>query len=215
MKLFASWSGGKDCMLALYRVQKENKHVVTRLINMCDASSAHSRSHGMPKYLIEQQAVSLGIKILQPVSDFKAYETVFKEAIITLKKQGVTGGVFGDIYLQVHRDWIERVCKEMDIEPIFPLWKNNTNDLLHEFVNNGFKSIVVSVNNDLLPQSWLGREINNVFTDDILPLQGIDPCAENGEYHSFVFDGPIFNKPVAFSRGQEFFKDNHWFLNLQ
>ncbi|HEY4785495.1 MAG TPA: diphthine--ammonia ligase [Bacteroidales bacterium] len=215
MRLFTSWSGGKDCTLALYRILQDNKHEVTHILNMCDTDNSHSRSHGMPKHLIAQQAASLGIEILQPVSDFKNYETIFKETIKTLKEKGVAGGVFGDIYLQVHRDWIERVCAEMEIQPFFPLWENNTTDLLKEFINDGFKTIVVSVNSKSLPQSWLGREINEKFIADILKLEGIDPCAENGEYHSFVYDGPIFKKPVTFSRGREFFKDNHWFLNLQ
>jgi diphthine-ammonia ligase len=215
MKLFVSWSGGKDCMLALYRTLKDKEHEVAHLINMCDSGSDQSRSHGMTRRLIMQQAVAIGIEILQPESNFEGYETHFKKAIGTIKEQGITGGVFGDIYLWEHRNWIERVCSEMEIQPFFPLWENNTSDLLLELINSGFKTIVVSVNSKFLPQPWLGREINKVLLADILKLDGIDPCAENGEYHSFVYDGPIFKKPVTFSRGQEFFKDNHWFLNIQ
>jgi diphthine-ammonia ligase len=215
MKLFVSWSGGKDCMLALYRILQDKKHEVSHLINMCDVDDKHSRSHGMRKHLIAQQAMSMGVEIIQPVSDFKSYEILFKASIRHLKEQGITGGVFGDIYLQVHRDWIERVCSEMGIQPFFPLWENNTSDLLQEFIHAGFKTIVVSVNAQHLPQSWLGRDIDTKFVADILKLDGIDPCAENGEYHSFVYDGPIFQSPVAFSKGQEYFKDNHWFLDLK
>lgn len=215
MNLFVSWSGGKDCMLALYRTMQQKKHTISHLINMCDADSANSRSHGMKKDLIAQQASSIGIEVLQPLSDFKSYENTFKSAIEEVKKHGVEGGVFGDIYLQVHRDWIERVCSEMEIQSFFPLWQNNTSDLLKEFILAGFKTIVVSVNTDFLPQSWLGRIIDNDFYTDIHNLKDIDPCAENGEYHSFVYDGPVFKTSVPFSRGKEYFRDNHWFLNLQ
>lgn len=214
MKLFASWSGGKDCMLALYRVLQDKQHEVSYLINMCDADGLHSRSHGMSKILVAQQAAALGIALVQPESDLKSYEIHFKAAIADLKKQGVTGGVFGDIYLQAHRDWIERVCAEMEIQPFFPLWENSTIDLMHEFIQAEFKTIVVSVNAQSLPQSWLGRVIDTQFMTDILQLEGVDPCAENGEYHSFVYDGPLFSKPVSFSNGEPYFKDNHWFLNL-
>ena len=215
MKLFVSWSGGKDCMLALYRILQNKRHDVTHLLTMCDIVDEHSHSHGIKKSLIEQQAQSLGIEIMQPKSDFRSYETNFKTAIYLLKKKGITGGIFGDIYLQPHRDWIERVCFEMDIVPLFPLWKNNTTEIIHEVIGSGFKTIVVSVNAQCLPESWLGRDIDNQFVADIIKLKAIDPCAENGEYHSFVYDGPLFSKPIAFSGGQEYFKDNHWFLNIQ
>jgi diphthine-ammonia ligase len=215
MKLFTSWSGGKDCMLALYRVLKEKEHEVSHLINMCDIDGMHSRSHGMGKHLIARQAMSMRVEIIQPESDFKSYEALFKKTIKNLKDQGITGGIFGDIYLQEHRDWIERVCSEMAIQPFFPLWQNNTTDLLHEFIHSGFKTIVVSVNAKHLPQSWLGRDIDKDFVRDILKLDGIDPCAENGEYHSFVYDGPILKEPVSFLKGQEYFKYNHWFLDLK
>lgn len=214
MKLFVSWSGGKDCMLALYRILKARQHTVTYLVNMCEAGGGRSRSHGVSKELIALQASALGIEIVQVESDFNLYEKKFKDVIGRLKKVGVEGGIFGDIYLQAHRDWIERVCREMDIQAIFPLWNNNTGDLLREFTDMGFKTIIVAVNADHLSASWLGREINTSFIDDILNMEGIDPCAENGEYHSFVYDGPLFIKPLMIERGKEYFKENHWFLEI-
>jgi diphthine-ammonia ligase len=215
MKLFVLWSGGKDCMLALHRIIQDKQHEVSYLVNMCDTDGGHSRSHGICKQLIAQQASSMGIDIMQPESDFVSYETCFKIVIASLKEKGITGGIFGDIYLQPHRDWIERVCSEMNIQPFFPLWKNNTIDLIHEFIDSGFKAIIISVNAQYIQQSWLGRDIDMNFLHDILELKNIDPCAENGEYHSFVYDGPIFREPVVFSKRRQYFKDNHWFLNLQ
>lgn len=214
MKVFVSWSGGKDCMLALHRVKKEGKHDVSCLLNMCDDESDKSRSHGLPKQLIRQQAYLLQIPVLQPVSGFSNYERVFKETILKLKAEGVEGGVFGDIYLQEHRTWIERVCREMATQPVFPLWDCNTTELIQEFVAEGYLSTLVSVNHQHLSADWLGRIIDNSFIRDILNLGNIDPCAENGEYHSFVYDGPLFKVPVAFTAGTPYFEKDHWFLNI-
>jgi uncharacterized protein (TIGR00290 family) len=181
---------------------------------MVDSKSDYSRSHGLKKQLVARQASALGINLIQQESDFSNYEPNFKQVIKTLKEKGVTGGVFGDIYLMEHRTWIERVCTEMDIKPFFPLWENDTRVLLNEFVNAGFKALTVSVNQSLLTQSWLGREIDESFSTDIIKLEGIDPCAENGEYHSFVYDGPIFQNSVSFEKGKEYSDNNHWFLEL-
>jgi len=214
MQLFVSWSGGKDCMLALYRVLHEKQHAVSHLVNMCDIDGLHSRSHGLKKHLIARQASAIGIEIVQQETDIKNYEANFKFVIDRLKRLGVTGGIFGDIYLQPHRDWIERVCAEMEIQPIFPLWNHLTIELVNEFIGLGFKTLTVSVNHQFLFQSWLGREIDNGFVNDILKLEGIDPCAENGEYHSFVYDGPLFKSAVPFVKVNEYYRDNHWFLEL-
>ncbi|HEX3008312.1 MAG TPA: diphthine--ammonia ligase [Bacteroidales bacterium] len=214
MKLFVSWSGGKDCMLALHRIQKEGEHHVHCLINMCDADSDKSRSHGIGKELIRQQARAMGLPILQPVSDFKSYETVFKATIEQIKTQGVEGGIFGDIYLQEHRTWIERVCADIRIHPFFPLWNCETSDLIREFVDEGFRSIVVAINQKHLEDAWLGRTIDHSFIGDITQLKNIDPCAENGEYHSFVFDGPLFNAPLKLTLGKTYQENGHLFQEI-
>ncbi len=214
MKAFASWSGGKDCMLALYRYLQKPENSVECLVNMCDSDNEHSRSHGINKSWIQKQALSMGIPVAQPISDFGGYEKAFKEQISILKKSGVQAGIFGDIYLEEHRTWINRVCSEMEIEPVFPLWGEDTGDLLKEFIAEGFQTIVVAVNNQMLDEQWLARIINTEFYNDIINLNGIDPCAENGEYHSFVFDGPLFKKPVKFTHGEKYAKVNHLFLKL-
>lgn len=214
MQVFVSWSGGKDCMLALYRTLQEKQHAVSHLVNMCDIDSEYSRSHGLKKHIIAQQATAMGIDIVQHKTDMKNYEANFKIVIEHLKSLGITGGVFGDIYLQPHRDWIERVCSETGIQPIFPLWNCNTVDLINEFIHSSFKALTVSVNEKHLPKTWLGRELDYNFVNDIVKLEGIDPCAENGEYHSFVYDGPVFKHAVSFTKEKEYYRDNHWFLAL-
>ncbi len=214
MNVFVSWSGGKDCMLALNRIINEKKHNVIALVNMCNADGKHSGSHGLTKNIIEQQAKELGIPIIQQAVNEKGYEYNFKQVISQLIKHGVQGGIFGDIYLEAHHEWITRVCSELNITPIFPLWLNNTKELLNEFIDYGFETVTVSVNSTHLSKEWLGKIINKQFLEDITLLNGIDACAENGEYHSFVFNGPIFNKPIQFTIGEPRFEKNHWLLPL-
>ncbi len=213
MKVFTSWSGGKDCMLALHRFLKQPGNEAV-LVNMCDDDGVRSRSHGIKKELVKIQASCMNLPIIQQQTNFKGYEFGFKKVIAELKEQGVTGGVFGDIYLKEHRVWIDRVCKEMDVEPVFPLWENDTRLLMEEFINEGFKTKVIAVNSKMLSQDWLGRIIDTQFLDEISKLQGIDPCAENGEYHSFVYDGPLFNKSVSFEVGSSYEENGCYFIEL-
>lgn len=215
MKAFVSWSGGKDCMLALHRIKKSAKYEISALINMCSDTSEKSRSHGLPGSLLRRQAFAIRTPILQPRSGFNNYETVFKDTVLQLKAEGVNYGVFGDIYLMEHRTWIERVCSETGIEPIFPLWNCSTTDLIHEFVDEGFNALLVSVNQKFLTKEWLGRTIDSHFVKDISSFADLDPCAENGEYHSFVHDGPIFKMPVHFNITSIRSEHNHWFLDLE
>ncbi|MFO8233934.1 MAG: diphthine--ammonia ligase [Bacteroidales bacterium] len=213
MKLFSSWSGGKDCMLALYRMLNNNRHEVLYLVNMCDQETHQSRSHGLISELIKKQAESIGVSILQKGTDFKDYENNLKQVISRLKIQGVEGGIFGDIYLQEHRDWIERVCSEMQVKSFFPLWKENTGELLEEFIDLGFRATIVSVRKDKMSKDWLGRKLDKDFMRDIIGTN-IDPCAENGEYHTFVHDGPIFGQSVDIQPDGSRSDESHWFLKI-
>jgi len=214
MKLFSSWSGGKDCMLALYRIQKSQTHQVKVLLNMCDADTDFSRSHGISQYLVARQAEALGIKLLQPKTDKAGYEQNFKAAILKLKEEGITGGVFGDIYLWEHRHWIERVCSECGIEAIFPLWDNPVEELAAEIIHEGFKTLTVSVNAKHLTEKFLGRDYDSGFVEELSKIEGIDICAELGEFHTFVYYGPNFQYSVSFLKGEVSFRDNHWFLEI-
>lgn len=203
MKAFASWSGGKDCMLAVHRFLKEPANQIHCLVNMCDSDGIHSRSHGVKSILIKNQAGCMGIPIMQMATDSKEYTSNFKRAMLELKKEGVNAGVFGDIYLQEHRTWIEQVCSEVGVDPVFPLWENDTKELLKEFVAEGFETIVVAIDNSKLSLNWLGRTIDNDFVAEIIQLEDIDACAEKGEYHSFVYNGPLFKKPLVFQKGEK------------
>lgn len=214
MNAFVSWSGGKDCMLAMYNFMKNPENRVVSLINMCDEDGVMSRSHGVKSDLIKLQALCMGIPIVQEPIGKNGYEDSFKKAVNSLKEHGINAGVFGDIYLVEHRVWIERVCSDLGIDAIFPLWNRNTTELIKEFVDFGFKTKVVSVREDFLTEEWLGVDIDNNFISKILAMPNIDPCAENGEYHSLVYDGPTFKTPVPINPGKKYKHDNHYFLEL-
>lgn len=214
MKLFASWSGGKDCMLAFYRMLMQGRHEVQYLVNMCQKDKYQSRSHGLSRELIIEQAKNIGISVIQKETGFNDYELNFKCVVEQLKHENIEGGIFGDIYLKAHRDWIERVCNDLGVIPFFPLWENDTGQLLDEFISTGFQSTIVSVRKDRLGKEWLGRNLGHAFLQEIMQTD-IDPCAENGEFHTFVYDGPLFDKRVDFNTQYIWEDDKHWYLSLE
>lgn len=212
MKTFCCWSGGKDSMLSLYKMQKEGV-LVKYLLNMVSEDGKYSRSHGLSADLLKKQAECIDIPLIQTRSTWQDYEKEFKKAISDM--DGIEAGIFGDIDLQEHRDWVERICKDLGIVPILPLWKENRERLLNQFIKAEFKTVIVATNAVLLGQEWLGRRIDKKFIKDIKALGGIDLCGEKGEYHTFVFNGPIFKKPLEITIGEKILKDNHWFLELK
>lgn len=215
MKAFVSWSGGKDCLFALYHFIQNKNNTVIALVNMCSDDGDKSSSHGLDKTTIRRQAESLKLPIIQNAIENNNYEESFKKTISKLIEQhGIDTGVFGDIYLEAHKKWIERVCSDLGINAVFPLWGHNTIDLLKDFVNTGFKTIIVSVRKDKLPKPFLGKVIDKELVSTLISMNGIDPCAENGEYHSFVFDGPLFNYPIELTKGKEHEDEKHWFLGI-
>jgi uncharacterized protein (TIGR00290 family) len=214
IEAFCCWSGGKESALSFYRAEDSGIHI-TYLINMISEDGRYSRSHGVESELLRSQGDSIGVPVLQYRTTWESYEEEFKRAVSEVKGKGVYRGVFGDIDLQEHRDWIERVCKEMEVQPFLPLWKRKREDLLIEFVEEGFNAILVTVDSRFLGEQWLGRKIDREFISDLMKMRGVDLCGENGEYHSFVYDGPIFKKPVEFRVGERRLRGNHWFLELK
>jgi uncharacterized protein (TIGR00290 family) len=212
-KAFCCWSGGKESLLSLYRAKNSGIHI-SYLVNMISEDGKYSRSHGISSRLLRLQAEALETPLVQKRTTWKTYEEKFKKAVSDFKKEGIQAGVFGDIDLQEHRDWVERICKEVGIKPILPLWKEKREKLLEEFIQLGFRAIVVATNAQFLDEEWLGRQINKEFIENLSALGNIDLCGENGEYHTFVYDGPIFKKPVEFTTGERILRDGHWFLQL-
>lgn len=192
-KAFCSWSGGKDSCLALKRAIDAG-YEITHLVTMFDESGARSRSHAVSRDVMKTQAESLGIPLITPIASWADYEKVFVETLRELKKQGCDYGVFGDIDLQPHRDWEEKVCAAAEIEAVLPLWNEKRLDLVNEFLDADYRAVVICVNEKFLDASFCGRVFDKNFIAD-LP-ETVDACGENGEFHTFVFDGGIFKSPV-------------------
>jgi len=192
-----SWSGGKDSCLAMWRARQSGMRIC-RLITAMDESGASSRSHGIPPELIRAQAEALGAELRFYNTSWGNYEERFIAELRDAQAQGIRHAVFGDIDLVPHREWEEKVCAKADITPCLPLWDEPRRKLVDEFLAHGFKAVVVCVNGKYLGPEFAGREFDEAFLAD-LPA-GVDACGENGEFHTFVYDGPGFMHPVAFRR---------------
>lgn len=194
MRSFFSWSGGKDSMLALHRALDAG-HRVEALLAMFDESGDRSRSHALPPALMQAQADALGIPLVMRRAAWTDYEAVFTDQLRRFAAEGITHGLFGDIDLQPHRDWEEKVCAAAGIEAVLPLWQEPRRRLVDECLALGYRARVVCVDARFLDAPYCGREFDARFIADLPP--GVDACGENGEFHTFVFDGPRFERPVA------------------
>ncbi|MBN9379508.1 MAG: diphthine--ammonia ligase [Chitinophagaceae bacterium] len=199
-----NWSGGKDSSLTLHRVLEDPAYKVDSLLTSVNAAYHRVSMHGVRRRLLEAQAASIGLPLQtielpeQPGMD--EYEEAMREKVCSLKERGCTHAIFGDIFLEDLRRYREEKLESMGVTCIFPLWKNPSRALMQEFLEKGFKAIIVCVNTRWLDKSFCGRIIDEAFLED-LPAD-VDPCGENGEYHSFVFEGPIFKYPIPFEKGE-------------
>jgi diphthine-ammonia ligase len=214
VKAFASWSGGKDGCLALYRAKQAGMDI-RFLVNMVSEDGLRSCSHGIRAAVIKKQAGALGIPIVQKPTTTKTYEKIFVDTLKELKRKGVTDGVFGDIDFDPHREWNERVCGSAGIKVHLPLWQEDQTKLMEEFIDAGFKSVVVAVKADLLGSDVLGRIVDRDFITYIKSLnKNITPCGESGEYHTLVIDGPIFPKRLEITESEKVSRGDHHFLEI-
>lgn len=214
VKAFASWSGGKDGCLALYRAKQAGMDI-RFLINMVSEDGERSCSHGIRTAVIKTQAKAMGISIVQKPTTTDTYEKIFTDTLKELKKKGVKAGVFGDIDFEPHREWDERICAAVGITPHLPLWQADQTKLVEEFINTGFKSVVVAVKADLLGKEILGRIIDRKFIKYLAGLKkNITPCGEAGEYHTLVIDGPIFKKRLEIVESKKVSRGEHHFLEI-
>jgi uncharacterized protein (TIGR00290 family) len=216
--IMSSWSGGKDSCLACYEAMKSGFRV-KYLLNFISKKYKRCSFHGIEARLLKLQAKLIGIPLMQKeVSpDMKKYEEEFKEAVSKLKTKGFKRMVFGDIYLEEHKDWVERVCRELDIEPLEPLWGISADRIIEDFINLGFKAIIVSCKADLFAKDFVGKVIDKDFLKE-LKKRNICPCGENGEFHTFVIDGPIFKKRIEIIDSQAVLKKGfweYWFLDIK
>jgi uncharacterized protein (TIGR00290 family) len=188
-----SWSGGKDCCLAMHRARAAGLEVRT-LLAMFDETGERTRSHGITRAVIQAQAEALGLELVAAGASWADYETVFVEALTGLRARGVTDVVFGDIDLLPHREWEEKVCAAAGVTPHLPLWHQDRRALAQEVLGLGYRALVVCTDDRWLDASWCGRTYNEAFIQN-LP-EGVDVCGENGEFHTFVTDGPLFRSPL-------------------
>ena len=199
-KAFCSWSGGKDSCLALDHARRTGYNVAI-LLNMLTEDGEYSRSHGLSRAMLEAQADALGTGILFGQATWDDYERVFLERLALLKSRGFTAGVFGDIDLAGHREWVERVCRTAGLKAVLPLWNKDRETLLNDFLSSYYRATIVSIREEALGREWLGRNLDRNVVK-AFRTAGIDLSGENGEYHTFVHDGPVFTKPVLFRIGK-------------
>jgi uncharacterized protein (TIGR00290 family) len=216
-KVISSWSGGKESCLACYRAIKHG-YKVEYLLNFISKEYKRCCFHGIEARLINLQSKLIGIPLVQREvsSNMEEYEKEFKEAVFYLKNNGIEGMVFGDVYLEEHKNWVERVCKDLGIQPIEPLWKIAPEKVIEVFINLGFKAVIVSCKADLFDEEFVGRYVDKNLLDELIERR-ICPCGENGEFHTFVVDGPIFQKRIEITKSQSVLRQGfwkYWFLDI-
>jgi len=215
-KAFISWSGGKDCCLACYQAMSDGLEI-RYLANMLTEDGTRSRTHGLSTEVLQLQSRAIGIPLLQGKATWGTYEDEFKKLLRSFKRQGINEGVFGDIDLEEHREWVERVCDTADITPHLPLWGKEQDEILRRFISVGFEAVVIATKADMLGEEWLGRRIDVDFINQLTELRktnNITPCGEAGEYHTLVVDGPIFQKLVEIQETEKVLRNGHWFLEI-
>lgn len=207
-KTYFNWSSGKDSALALHKMLEQGDYGIESLVTTVNKDFGRVSMHGLPEELLDRQAESIGLplrKVYFPsVVDMETYDRTMKEETGALYGKGYRYAAFGDIFLEDLKKYREEKLAEVGLKAVFPLWKQDTRTLLEEFLQLGFRAVTVCVNAKLLGEEFCGREINESFIRD-LPEQ-VDVCGENGEFHTFVYDGPIFQHPIAFETGEKVLK---------
>jgi uncharacterized protein (TIGR00290 family) len=204
-----NWSGGKDSSLALYQILQKAEFEVKYLLTSVNETFERVSMHGVRLELLAKQAQSLGLPLqklyLPETASMDIYNHRMEEMMQKMKAEGIEYSIFGDIFLADLREYREKQLQKIPMQGIFPIWQRDSKELIEEFIDLGFQAILVCVNEKYLPQEFAGRLIDQDFLKD-LP-KNIDPCGENGEYHSFVFDGPIFKEKIAFEIGETVYRN--------
>ncbi len=208
-KAFFNWSTGKDAALALYYLLKDDVYQVDHLLTTVNAHYDRVSMHGLRRELLELQAKSIGIPALkallpeQPTMD--EYAAIMMKVIMELKSGGCTHAAFGDIFLEDLKKYRESQFQKMGIELVFPIWQKDTKSLIEEFLSLGFKAVIVAAKAAHFDESFVGTMIDHSFLNN-LPAN-VDPCGENGEFHTFCFDGPIFDHPISYDVGEKIYRE--------
>jgi diphthine-ammonia ligase len=211
-QVFISWSGGKDSYLSLLLAKEKGLDVICLLSFV--GADGYSRSHGLKTDLLKKQAAALGLPLHTEEVTWESYEAGFERAVSVLKERyRITGGVFGDINLEEHRQWVEKMAIRCNIEYNLPLWLMEERAVSEELIKRGGKALIVAIRSDLINRKWLGRVMDKDYIDYCIDI-GISPCGEGGEAHTLVIDGPSFCEPLHYITGAVRQKDNRSLLDL-
>jgi uncharacterized protein (TIGR00290 family) len=216
-KAIMSWSGGKDSVMALHEVQRTGGWEIQRLLTTITRDYDRVCMHGVPTALLEQQAAALGLPLdkvyLDANGSQEAYEAKMRSYLAGCRERGIHAVVFGDLFLQDVRQYRERHLAQASMQAVFPLWGQDTRALAERFLHAGFQAIITCVDLQALTQGFVGRRYDRAFLADLPPEA--DPCGERGEFHSFVYDGPLFRSPVPFQTGRTVIRENRFaYLDL-
>ena len=207
-KTFFNWSTGKDSALAFYKALSNSNFKIEALVTSVNLNLKRVSMHGVPLELLQSQADNLGLPLkkilISGEVSMDEYSEIMRKEMTLLKNEGFEYSVFGDIFLEDLKKYRIEKLNEVGLKGVFPLWKIDTKQIIQEFLELGFKAITVSVNANLLDESFVGVDLNEDFFNR-LP-ENVDVCGENGEFHTFVYDGPIFSKPIDFEVGKKVLK---------
>jgi uncharacterized protein (TIGR00290 family) len=208
-KTYFNWSSGKDSALALYYLLQNKKYSVEQLVTTVNSHYNRVSMHGLRKELLIAQTDALLIESsiieLPEQPTMKVYEQKMLESVNTLKSKGFTHSAFGDIFLEDLKTYRDNQLSKYNIKTVYPLWKRNTKHLITEFLDLGFKTIIVCANAKYFDAKFVGKLIDKDFIKN-LPEE-VDPCGENGEFHTFCYDGPIFKRPINFTLGEKVYRE--------
>ena len=193
--VFCSWSGGKDSCLALHRAMQAGSNPVC-LVTMMIEDGLRSRSHGLRESVVAAQAASMQLPVVMRSTSWGNYEATFVDALREIKTKDVAQGIFGDIDLQDHRDWVERVCDSVGMQAVLPLWNEPRLDMVLECIDQGIDCRIVSCKAELMGEEYLGQQLTRKLAES-LEAKGIDACGENGEFHTVVVNAPMFTTPLT------------------
>jgi uncharacterized protein (TIGR00290 family) len=213
-RVLMSWSGGKDSALALAEALKSKHYEIAALLTTVTKDYDRISMHGVRRSLLKRQAESLGLRLEEVFITKNAsnaeYDSNMRDVLSKYKESGIDAVVIGDIFLEDVRKYRENKLNLLDMHGIFPIWNVETRELIARFISEGFKAITTCVDTKVLGKEFVGRELNHAFLSE-LP-DGVDPCGENGEYHSFVYDGPIFNRRIPITIGEKVLRDNRYYF---
>lgn len=212
-KFIASYSGGKDSILAIHRAITSGL-IPLELITTYNTDANRSWFHGMTENLIQKVSDSVSIPINLIKTSGEQYEKNFENALADAKSRGAEVCVFGDIDIEGHLEWCTARCEKAGIIPYFPLWKKERKKLVYEFIDSGFSAVITIVDTIRMPKEFLGQVLTKNVADSI-EKSGADICGENGEYHTFTFDGPIFKNKIDFAIKEKFKKNKYYILNIE